>query len=279
LARYDYREEKEVSPSRNLSLLRLVNTTKKKERTTKKRNLIFSPKKKLNQSKMRKTAPYNCSQQELYLVSVKAWGLCRKHLPRFVHVFGYYTEGYIDDRLAEVAAAKAIPNHYTRNDAPTSNHVYLVEAIRECGAYFQILKLYIKKAFDGDLQKKKLDAAGQSFFAKAMSGNQGKLNDLNESALQFIASNTADLMRNDNMNAAFLDEYTAIIAHYNALRKTYTESKQIAQDLSKQNTVANNKVHKVMMKMLSDAKVLFRREPDLRKQFVFDCFLASVRRN
>ncbi len=226
---------------------------------------------------MRKTATYNCSQQELYLVSEMAWGLCRKHLPRFARLFGYYTEGYIDDRLAEMAAAKAIPNHYARNDAPTSNHIYLVEAIKDCGGCFQVLKSYIRKAFEGDLQKIKLKAAGQSFFAKAMSGNQGKLNDLNDSALRFMASNAADLMKNDNMNATFLDEYTAVVAHYNALRKTYDESKTIAQDLSKQNTVANNNVHKQMMKMFSDAKVLFRREPDLRSSFTFDNVLAQVR--
>lgn len=227
---------------------------------------------------MRKTATFNCSQQELYLVSERACGLCRTHLPRFARLIGYYTEGYIDDRLAEIATAKAILKHYARNDAPTSNHIYLVEAIKDCGDCFQVLKLYIRKAFEADLQKIKLDAAGQSFFAKAMSGNQGKLNDLNESARQFIASNAADLMRNDNMPAAFLEEYTAVVARYNALRKTYTESKTIAKDLRKENTIANNNVHKQMMKMFADAKVLFRREPDLRSQFTFDSVLAQVRR-
>lgn len=227
---------------------------------------------------MRKTATYNCSQQELYLVSAMAWGLCRKHLPRFARVFGFYTEGYIEDRLAEMAAAKAIPNHYARNDAPTSNHIYLMEAIKDCGDCFQVLKSYIRKAFEGDLQKIKLDAAGQSFFAKAMSGNQGKLNDLNDTALQFIESNAADLMKNDNMNAAFLDEYKAVVAHYNALRQTYTDSKKAAKDLRVDNTIANNNVHKKMMKMFADAKILFRREPDLRSQFTFDSILAQVRR-
>ena len=101
---------------------------------------------------------------------------------------------------------------------------------------------------------------------------------MNDSALRFMASNAADLMKNDNMNAAFLDEYKAVVAHYNALRQTYTDSKKAAKDLRVDNTIANNNVHKKMMKMFADAKILFRREPDLRSQFTFDSILAQVRR-
>ena len=226
---------------------------------------------------MRKTATFNCSQQELYLTSKQAWALCRKHLPRFARLKGFYTEGYIEDRLADVASAKAIPNHKMRKDEPSTNHIYMMVAIRECGGCFQVLKSYIRTAFDEDLQKKKLDAAGQSFFAKAMSGNQAKLNDLNETALQFIASNVADLMKNDNMNAFFWDEYKTVVAHYNTQRKTYIESKKIAQDMRKEKTTANNNVHKNMMKMFSDAKAIFKRDPDLRSQFTFDGILADIR--
>lgn len=226
---------------------------------------------------MRKTASFNCSRQELYLVSERAWRLCSNHKAQFARLKGYYTEGYIADRLAEIASARVVPNYTTRKDEPTTLHVYLMDAIKECGGYFQVLKLYIHTAFEGDLRKKKLDAAGQSFFAKAMSGNQGKLNDLNNSALQFIASNAENLMQNENMNADFLDEYKTVVAHYNALQKTYTESKTVAQDLRKENTIANNNVHKEMMKMFADAKVVFRRDPALRTQFTFDSFLAKVR--
>ena len=203
---------------------------------------------------MRKTAAFNCSQQELYLVSEMAWGLCRKHLPRFARIFGYYTEGYIDDRLAEIAAAKAIPGHTTRKDAPTSNHLYLKETVKDCGDCFQILKIYIKGAFNEDLQKIKLNAAGQSFFAKAMSGNQAKLCELNETALHFLEKNAADLMANDNMKPHFVDEYKAVVARYNALQQTYIESKKNAKELSLKSALAHKNLHKQMMGMLKDAK-------------------------
>lgn len=226
---------------------------------------------------MRKTATFNCSQQELYLVSEMAWGLCRVHLPRFTRQFGFYTEGYLDDRLAEVAAARAIPSHTSRKDAPTSNHVYLEDAIKDCGYCFQILKLLIKKTFEGDLQKVKLKAAGQQLFAKSMSGNQAKLNDLNETALRFLENNAADLMADNNMNPLFVDEYKAVVARYDALRLTYNDSKLIAQNLASENTLANKNVHKNMMDMLKDAKVVFRRERDIRCLFVFDTLLKKVR--
>ena len=77
---------------------------------------------------MKNTSLFKCSQQELYLITPKAWELCRTYLPKFAKIKGFYTEGYIDERLAEVKAAKAIPNQKVRQDEPVTIKVYLDEA-------------------------------------------------------------------------------------------------------------------------------------------------------
>ena len=225
---------------------------------------------------MKNTSLFKCSQQELYLITPKAWELCRTYLPKFAKIKGFYTEGYIDERLAEVKAAKAIPNQKVRQDEPMTNKVFLDEAADDCCFHFQLLKSLIKSAFAGNLQEAKLNAAGQSYYAKADTGNKSALGNLNDSAIAFIENNEAALKANNNMSANFLADYQAVIDTYNTQRQAYDDSSQTANTTTANNTTANNEVYKKMMAMLADAKIIFKKEPDIREQFSFTTLLAEV---
>ena len=83
---------------------------------------------------MKAKSLFSCTQQELYLALPLAWALCHKNLSRFAKLKGFYTEGYINDRLADIAAAKAIPNNKTRKDDPNTHRVSLDEATEDCPA-------------------------------------------------------------------------------------------------------------------------------------------------
>ena len=225
---------------------------------------------------MKKTSYFNCTQQELYLAVALAWSLCRKNLLRFSKLKGFYTEGYINARLAEVEAAKAIPSLNIRQDEPNTHRVYLDEAIGQCCDHFLMLKALIASAYRVDLLDLKYKAAGSNHFSKAEQGNEGAISDLNLSAIQFIQSNEADLKADDNMSDTFLADYQAVVAQYKTRRLAYTESTSTASELTKGNTEANNNLYKMMMAMLSDAKIIFRREPELRDQFMFTNLLDKV---
>ncbi len=225
---------------------------------------------------MKKKYSFKCTQQELYLAVPLAWALCRKNLSRFSKLKGFYTEGYINDRLAEVEVAKAIPNYKTRKDEPSLNRVYLDEAIVACCDHFLMLKSLIASAYRVDLLEGRYDAAGSTYFAKAEQGNEGAMNDLNDSALKFVQNNEADLKANNNMSATFLADYNEVVEQYKTYRLAYTESSSTASDLTKDNTEANHNLYKMMMAMLADAKVIFRREPELRDQFTFTNVLDQV---
>ncbi|MBL7814335.1 MAG: carboxypeptidase regulatory-like domain-containing protein [Saprospiraceae bacterium] len=225
---------------------------------------------------MKKKATFSCTQQELYLAANLAWSLFGKHRERFAKLKGFYTEGFIADRLAEVAAAKAIPNFKVRKDEPSTYRVYLDEAIEDCAHYFLMLRVLIDSAFRQELLEAKYDAAGLSYFAKAVQGNEAAMNDLNDSAIQFIVKNEADLKANNNMQAGFLAEYQAVVTNYEVQRKAYNESATMATTLTQDNTEANNNVHKAMMTMFADARVIFRKEPELRDKFTFAYVLEQV---
>ena len=225
---------------------------------------------------MKGKTSFNCTQQELYLAVPIAWVLCRSQLLRFAKLKGFYTEGYINDRLAEVVAAKAIPNFNVRKDEPSTHRVYLDEAIEDCCHYFLMLKSLIVTAFRPELLEGKYKAAGSPFFNKAEQGNEGAMNDLNESAIQFIQNNEADLKADNNMTDSFLADYQAVVANYNTYRKAYNESSKTATGLTQNNKEANINLHKTMMAMFADARVIFRKEPELRDRFTFTAVLDQV---
>ncbi len=225
---------------------------------------------------MKKAALFSCTQQELYLLSPKAWESCLVHIARFAQHKGFYTEGFVAERLAEIKAARAIPNHKIRKDDTSTNRVYLDEAISDCCDKFQALKSLMQSAFSADLLSVKYDAAGQSYYNKAYQGNQSALNDLNDSALQFIENNAAALTANNNMSATFLADYKAIVATYTSHRTAYDASVQTLKELTQDNTDANNILYKKMMDMFADAKIVFKKDPDIAEQFTFTYFYDLI---
>jgi Carboxypeptidase regulatory-like domain len=225
---------------------------------------------------MKNPSLFKCTQQELYLAVPIAWALFLKHLARFTKLKGFYTEGYAKDRLTELAAAKAIPNFKTRKDEPTTHRIYMDSAVEDCCHFFLMLQSLIGSAFSAELLEAKYDTSGLSFFEKAEQGNEAAINDLNESAIQFIQKNEAALKANNVMQDSFLPEYQAVVAAYTNHRTSYTNSSKTASELTKDNTEANNNIYKIMMAMLADGRIIFRKEPELRDLFAFTTILDKV---
>ena len=225
---------------------------------------------------MKKKYSFKCTQQELYLAVPLAWALCRKNLSRFAKFFGYYTEGYVHDRIAEVAVAKAIPSYYMRKDEPNTKRVFLDAAIVDCCHYFMLLKALISKTYRAEMLENKYKAAGTAYFEKAEQGNEGALNDLNDLAIKFVTTNEADLKADNMMTDTFLAEYQAVVATYNAHRAAYKDSSTTASSQTQDNTEANENLYKTMMAMFADAQIIFKKEPEMRAQFTFTNILDQV---
>ncbi len=225
---------------------------------------------------MKKKSSFKCTQQELYLIVPLAWGLCRKNLSRFAKYFGVYTEGYVADRIAEVAVAKAIPNYYSRKDEPSSKRVLLDAAIADCCHFFLFLEAMIAETYRAEMLEMKYQAVGTAYYGKAEQGNEGALNDLNDSAIKFMTANEADLKADNKMTDAFMVDYQAAVANYEACRMAYNDSSETATSLTQDNSEANEKIFKKMMGMFAHAQIVFKKEPEMRAQFTFTNVLNQV---
>jgi len=114
---------------------------------------------------------YGIPQEILYTVCVAAWKLCRQNLPSFTTLKAFYTEAFVASALQAVKDAKKLPESLTTISARKEARINLIKDTRRVMANWQLLKVYITKAFGEKLVKTKLQAAGASLYPRASVDN------------------------------------------------------------------------------------------------------------
>jgi len=213
---------------------------------------------------------YTCSQSELYTIARVGWNSCRQHLVDFADFKARYTDLYIDNRIAEMAAAQNLPDFQARNDASESQRVLLTELTRTILDQWQRLKRYIADAFPRSLQKTKLEAAGSTHYAKAANYNWDSVESLLVSATNFVNDNLATLTANENMPPNFQTKFNTYRTDFEAAHTTFIDSEETARIGRETKIVANNNVHRWLMNMFLDGQEIFKRQDAIKAQFVFD---------
>src|SRR5690606_18566209 len=137
---------------------------------------------------------YSVPQEILYSVCLAAWNLCSQNLAKFTALKAFYTEAFITQSLAAVQAAKDLPSLVQTLAYRKEVRINLVNATKQVQANWQLLKLYVTKAFAADLVQAKLEAAGAAFYAKASIDNWSAVRSLIDAANAFIVNNQSDLM-------------------------------------------------------------------------------------
>ncbi len=114
---------------------------------------------------------YKCTQNELYAVCRLIWLSFISHLTTFTSRKAYYNAVYGNAALAENDAAQLLPDYQARGEASESFKVQLGEVAKHCMMYFLLLKSHIEDAYDENLVKPKLEAAGSLYYSKAKNNN------------------------------------------------------------------------------------------------------------
>ena len=153
--------------------------------------------------------------------------------------------------------------------------INLGNGTRQVQANWQLLKVYITKAFAADMVKTKLEAAGASLYAKASLDNWSAVRNLIDTANGFITNNLEALTANDNMPETFpvtfnedgvsCIELSVIFAQLNMEKQAATSAK----------TDANNAIYASVMEMLKDGQQIFKDDAATKKQFTFS-YLVSL---
>lgn len=220
---------------------------------------------------------YSTPQEILYTVCLAAWELCSQNLSKFNALKAYYTKAFVTNSLKAVQAAKLLPETRQTIAGRKEARINLISATRQVRSNWQVLKVYITKAFDGSMLKTKLDAAGAALYPKASVDNWSAVRSLIETANVFIAANLAELTASGNMpedfQTIFKDAGDACIA----LSVTYSKANMEKEVATGTKVDANNAIYASMIEMLKDGQRIFKDDPIMKRQFTFD-YLVRMHR-
>ncbi|KAA9036504.1 carboxypeptidase regulatory-like domain-containing protein [Ginsengibacter hankyongi] len=212
---------------------------------------------------------YSAPQEILYSVCNAAWYLCSQYLTRFTALNAFYTEAFVANALQAVQDAKALPDSRQTLAARKEARINLSNATRQVQANWQLLKVYITKAFAADMVATKLEAAGGSLYAKASVDNWSAVRSLIDTANGFIANNLADLAANENMPATFPALFKTDGDNCIELSVIYAQANMEKEAATRARIDANNAIYAGVMEMLKDGQQIFKDDLATKKQFTF----------
>ena len=222
---------------------------------------------------------YGCSQQSLYTVAAVVWANYNANLARFTAFKGKYNAALATTALADLAAAKLLPNLGTRNALPESVRIALLPLGYTCLANQRKLKSYIEEAFPTTTVAM-LKSAGNSSYKKAYNESWEEMNVMLTDAALFISNNTAALeMSGANMPAAFVATYTSGKTAFENVYKSYLLNVQATPGETSDKMKANNTIYTTLRSMLNDGQLIFENEETKKAIFTFNTVLAKVAGN
>jgi len=219
---------------------------------------------------------YSCTQLELYAVAKAGWASYGRNQASFGIFRPIYSANYGLQRLAEITTAENMPDEQARNSASEVARVNLAARGKVCLDNWQMLKRYIINAFQPQFHKAKLEEAGSTLYEKASGENWEVLNGLNVAGSQFIAVNNTALAANQNMPASFPGNFNNAKNAFATDYTTFLSSESNSRLQADAKIVANNNLHKLLMAMFLDGQEIFKSNPTLAKQFIFDDVLKLI---
>ena len=221
---------------------------------------------------------YNCTQTELYAVCNIGLTSYRENIVGFSNFKGYYDDKWGNDFKKEIEAAKKLKGQQQRGEPSETANIQLQEKGDECLVAWQRLKRHIADVQGWEnLQKPKLEAAGQGYYNKAANGNWEDLQELMDDGESFITDNLADLTANQNMPPAFQGQFTTLKDEFDTIYSTFTDAEQDSEEGTKEKIDANNGIYDKLMGMFKDGQEIYRKDRPKQERFIFDLVLDIVR--
>lgn len=221
-------------------------------------------------------AIYSIAQKDVYSVILTAWGNYAEHQAEFENFKGFYKPDYGIDAIAELNAAKALPDNEARSSEAETLRVAVKEKGLVCLNNFQRLKRYIVTAFPNkEVQKPQNEAAGDNYYEDAANEDWESMEMMNQSAKNYIAANQTVLTDGNNMPATFEANYTSASDEFSALYASFKLAEQTSVSTAEK-IQATNACYSKCIEMMKDGQVIFANEPDVKWKFIFQNLVDMI---
>lgn len=216
----------------------------------------------------RPVSRYRSTQAELYAIAEIGWNSCLTFITLFAGLNTIYTAAYVAARLQEIADARNLPGFQQRDAVSEQAHTQLEAQLPIIINYWNRLESYIRKTLPKAERKTKIESAGSSYYASAVTGDWENVKLLTETGIQFATNNTAELTT-AGMPANFIVNYTTQLTRFNLQYGNFISGEQSSKEGTDEKIDANNEMHETLMDMFSDGQVITYDNAATRDRFIF----------
>ncbi|RAK68183.1 carboxypeptidase-like regulatory domain-containing protein [Hymenobacter edaphi] len=218
------------------------------------------------------------AQGDLALVLPLAWQQYQQHQERFAAYKRGYTPELATKALAELQKAQQMPGAQARGAASERTRGGLVTQADEFLAAWQLLDGYIEEANpEPGAYRAMRDAAGYRHYEAAAKHDWTALEQLMAAALAYVQQYAAELADRGEMPGTFAAELAEEAADVRTLLRQFMQEKGAAQAGTTTQQTALLAQYEAYQKMNRDAQRIFRKEPELARQFQTEYLLSLVR--
>lgn len=224
----------------------------------------------------RPKAEYHCPQKDLYTIVKLGWANYDSHLADFSLFKTTYDAQLAIDQRAALVAARLLPDETTRADIHKSLRLEMLPMGLECVELWSNMSSYIRDAFPEDQYATKRLAAGSDYYEAAMNEDWESLSELMSKGLKFAGDHSAVLAASGGMPATFIPSMTVAAAAFDVKLELFLNAEETARVQTDAKIEANNALYRALLKMFEDGKKIFRKQPAVREQFVFETLMELV---
>jgi hypothetical protein len=218
---------------------------------------------------------YNCSQDELYAVSLLVMDSFDANQIFFLSKKTTYTVAFGTALRAQILAAKALPDFQQRGAAQESFKGQMQTAATTALTLWQELESFIRDSFPASEFKTRREESGSTHYAAASSNDWESVSQLMQSGRTFIGAHTAELTTG-GMPAAFSGAFSTARTNFDTLYASFKGAEQTSSEQRDQKILANNAVHTKITNLCDDGKKYYRDDPAKRERFTFSKVLELI---
>ena len=222
----------------------------------------------------KRKSKYPGTEAALYLIVSVVCGLCLAQLKAFSNFKKRYTKEYIDDILASLKIAEAMPSISGRQGKQKSQRTTLQKLNQELCSLFQKLMLYMEAGFDESLWLEKRMAAGGDQYEAAKGNNWKASKTMQELAIAFMNDYAAELAAGD-MPANFAADFAEKNGVFLATLVDYGTSKNTTVEDTADKLDANNALYTRIQTVMKDGRRIFEGDEVMMEQF---SYMAQLRK-
>lgn len=228
---------------------------------------------------MTKVEPaFKGSEEDFTLVTGLICHFCLTKIAEFAALKAKYTPEMIQGILDSLQKAASMPNLQQRQSTSTALRAVLVNTGAVSCTNYLTLASYIESSFSADKMESMKKLAGGAYLNDARKNNWSSVSTMNKMMLTFIDTYSDDLTNGD-MPADFPDTCSSGSVAFTKALDAYETNKQTSEQQVQDRTAAFNRVNTSLKGIMRDGKLIYRNDPETRKQFTYSAVLKKISKN